>query len=147
MDANAPTSPELRQAETQEKAKELFLAALRGSDEKPPASISLAASRAGVSRATVYRWRDEDDDFAAAWTDAYESGTDRLEDEQTRRGYEGVQKPVFYKGQVVGHVQEFSDTNIAMQLNARRPEKYRTNHKVEHSGGVKIVIAPDDEAL
>jgi hypothetical protein len=132
---------------TREKEREAFLVALRGSADQPPASVTCAAEIAGRSRATFYRWREEDEAFAAAWDDALESGTDRLEKEAIRRAVEGVNKPVFYKGKVVGHITEYSDTMLAMQLNARRPEKYRVNHKVEHTGGVKITIAPDDANL
>ncbi|MBI1188298.1 MAG: terminase [Alphaproteobacteria bacterium] len=130
------------QAETPENARGLFLAKLRTG-----ASVTAAAKIAGVGRATVYRWRDEDEAFAAAWADAYESGTDLLEDEARRRALEGVEKPVFYKGVVVGHVREFSDTMMAMQLNARRPEKYRVNHKVEHAGAVTLRFDRDDGEL
>ena len=136
------TPAEERQARTLEKEREDFLEALREG-----ASVSKAAVFAGLARSTVYRWRSEDEDFARAWDDAYESGTDNLEDEAKRRAFDGVERPVFYKGAVVGHVREYSDTLLMQQLNARRPEKYRTNHKVEHTGGVKITIAPDDAEL
>lgn len=139
---NAPSPAEARQTETQEKAREAFIIALRGG-----ATVSGAAVRAGFSRATAYRWRGEDEAFAAAWDDAYETGTDAIEQEAIRRATQGVNKPVYYKGKVVGHVVEYSDTLLMQQLNARRPEKYRTNHKVEHSGGVKITISPDDAEL
>lgn len=142
-DCGEPRSPaEARQTETQEKARERFLDALATG-----VSVAKAALAGGVSRATVYRWREADEAFAQLWDDAYEAGTDALEDEARRRAVEGTQKPVFYKGEVVGHVREYSDTLLAMQLNARRPEKYRTNHKVEMTGGVKITIAPDDAEL
>ena len=38
-----------------------------------------AVKAAGVSRATVYRWKDEDRDFATAWFDAWEDYVDSLE--------------------------------------------------------------------
>lgn len=136
------SGPEARQSETQEKAREAFLDKLREG-----ASVTAAAQCAGIGRATAYRWAKEDEAFAADWQDAYESGTDALEDEARRRAYEGIDKPIYYKGERVDTIKEYSDTLLAMQLNARRPEKYRTNHKVEHTGGVKITIAPDDAEL
>lgn len=145
-----------RQNRTQEKEREAFLAALREG-----ASVSAAAKKAGVGRSTVYEWRNADEDFAKSWDDAYETGTDALEDEAKRRATVGVQRVKFYKGapiyvpnpadpdgDPVPYVEhEYSDTLLMQQLNARRPEKYRTNHKVEHTGGVKITIAPDDADL
>jgi hypothetical protein len=52
----------------------LFLAALRST-----LGVAPAADAAGVSRATVYRWRTEDTDFAKAWDDAVEGALDDLE--------------------------------------------------------------------
>lgn len=135
-------STENRRERTQEKEREAFLSALREG-----ASVSAAAKKAGVGRSTVYEWRNADDDFARAWDDAYETGTDAIEDEAKRRAVEGTDKPIFYKGAQVATVKEYSDTLLMQQLNARRPEKYRTNHKVEHTGGLKITIAPDDADL
>lgn len=131
-----------RRARTLEKQRAAFCDALREGK-----TVSQAAASIGVGRATVYDWRKADDDFAAAWDDAYETGTDLIEQEAIRRAVEGVDEPVFYKGEVCGHVRKFSDTLLMQQLNARRPEKYRQNHKVEHTGGVKITISPDDAAL
>ena len=38
-----------------------------------------AAQAAGVSRQTVYRWRDEDPEFADQWYEAIENAVDRVE--------------------------------------------------------------------
>lgn len=38
--------------------------------------------------------------------------------EATRRGVEGVDKPIFYKGDVVGHVTEYSDRLLEKMLDA-----------------------------
>jgi hypothetical protein len=152
-DNEALTPVEARQAETLKKAQDRFLEGLRGSK-----SVSGAAKYAGVSRATVYRWREDDPAFAQDWDDAYNTGTDVLEEEATRRATMGVPRMKFYKGQPImvkgadgverPYIEnEMSDTLLMQQLNARRPEKYRTNHKVEHTGGVKVVIGPDDADL
>jgi Homeodomain-like domain len=94
-------------------------------------SISAAAGKIGVSRQAVYRLRASDDEFAHQWEDAYESGTDVYEDEVKRRAVEGTEKPVFYQGEIVGHVREFSDTLLIVALKARRPERYRERFDVE----------------
>lgn len=55
--------------------KEKFLAVLaRG------ASVSKAAAAIAVSRNCVYEHKKADPDFSAAWDDAYDQGTDRIED-------------------------------------------------------------------
>jgi len=42
-------------------------------------TVSHAAQAAGVSRNTVYRWRDEDPEFAILWDEAHEQAVDSVE--------------------------------------------------------------------
>jgi hypothetical protein len=97
-------------------------------------SVTASAGKIGVSRQAVYALRLSDGEFASEWEHAYEAGTDVFEDEVKRRAIEGTDKPIFYQGEVVGHVKEFSDTLLIVALKARRPEKYRDNSKVELGG-------------
>ncbi|MBX3610383.1 MAG: hypothetical protein KF871_10865 [Hydrogenophaga sp.] len=64
------------------------------------ATIGEAAHEAGVDRTTVYRWKEADAEFAAAWDDSLEEGTERLEREAMRRAVVGVEEPVIYQGQL-----------------------------------------------
>lgn len=127
------------------KRKELFLAQLRRG-----ASVGVAATAAGIARSTAYMWRSGDTPaaraFAAAWDDAYEHGTDMMEAVAVQRATAGVERPVFQGGVQVGTVREYSDTLLMQQLNARRPEKYRQNHKIQHEGGVHVVLTSADVA-
>lgn len=82
--------------------------------------VSLACDAAGVGRGTPYAWREQDESFAAAWDVAYEQSIDLLEAEARRRAFEGVKKPVFRGGQIVGEVTEFSDRLLEFLLNGRR---------------------------
>lgn len=95
--------------------------------------VKVACEAAEVGRATVYVWR-KDADFAAAMDSAGEDATDLLEREALRRATEGTVRPVYYKGEECGGVREYSDTLTALLLKARRPDKYRENQKIEHSG-------------
>ncbi len=56
------------------KKQQAFLEALR-----KWLGVAPAADAACVSRATVYRWRSEDPDFAKAWDDAIEAALDDVE--------------------------------------------------------------------
>lgn len=124
--------PPLRQGQsptllTVEKCKKSFLEALRFGS-----SVTRAAECAGMSRPTVYDWRHSDEEFAKAWDDALESGTDRLEDESFRRAHDGVNRPAFYQGQLICdplgqpiYIKEYSDTLMCKLLAARRPSVYR----------------------
>ncbi len=64
------------------------------------ATIGEAAHEAGVNRKTVYRWKESDADFAEAWDESLEEGTELLEREAVRRAVHGVEEPVIYQGQL-----------------------------------------------
>ena len=95
-------------------------------------SATGAAARAGISRRTVYDWREGDAEFARAWDTAVDAGTDRLEDEALRRAAKGTLRPVYQGGKRVGTVREYSDTLLIFSLKGRRPEKYKDRTVVEH---------------
>ena len=81
--------------------------------------MTRAATLAGYTRSTAYRYRAADPTFAVAWDDAYEAGSDWLEDELQRRSHDGWDEPVFYKGEVCGHVRQFSDTLLLLAWSSR----------------------------
>ena len=94
------------------------------------ANVSLAAKSVGLSRARAYAIRSEDEDFAAAWDEAVDEAVDTLEHEARRRAMDGVTKPVFYKGEECGTIQEYSDTLAIFLLKAHRPERYREHYNI-----------------
>lgn len=95
-----------------------------------------ACKIAKIGRSTAYEARQQDETFALAWADVEEATTERMEHEAIRRGVDGVHRDVFYKGEVCGAERHYSDTLLIFMLKARRPEVYRENVKVEHSGNV-----------
>ena len=108
---------------------EVFLEALlEGLHVRDACTVAVVNSR------VAYRRRDEHEAFRLAWAKAIEIGTDALETEAARRAYHGVLKPVFHKGEVCGHVREYSDGLLQFLLRARVPAKYRDNQRFEHSG-------------
>jgi hypothetical protein len=99
-------------------------------------SVTRAARSINADRKTMYRWREEYPEFAVAWDQALEEGADRLEDAATERGADGIEEPIFNKeGDVVGHRVKYSDQLLINQLEARRPDKYRRNLKIEGGAG------------
>jgi hypothetical protein len=98
------------------------------------ANVSAAAKKVRVSRGHMYRLRDEDIEFAAAWDEAVKLGTAALEDEAVRRAKDGTLKPVFYRGEKVGTIREYSDTLLIFLLKARDPDKYAERVKKEVTG-------------
>ncbi len=94
-------------------------------------SLRAAQEISGVNRwSHSMTWIKSDPEYAAAFEVAKEMHIERLEEEADRRGVEGVSKPVFYKGQVVGHTVEHSDTLLMFRLNALAPDKYRYRQHV-----------------
>lgn len=107
---------------------ETFLHALAES-----ANVTSAALHVGINRQHLYRLRDEDDEFRAAWDAAVKLGTGALEDEATRRAKEGWDEPVYYQGDQCGVVRKFSDTLLIFLLKARDPAKYREKLDLTHA--------------
>lgn len=100
--------------------------------------VTAACEAAGVSRSAAYEARQRDEAFALAWHDVEEATTEQMEREAFRRGVNGVKRPVYQGKELVGHVTDYSDTLLIFMLKARRPEKYRERHQVEHSGRVDV---------
>ena len=108
-------------------------------------SVSRSAWAAGITSQTAYKWKvasqntaDPEtgvlrDDFADRWKVAYNDGVDLLEDEMMRRAVQGVERPVYQGGVLVGTVQEYSDTLLSYALRGKKPETYNTERH-EHTG-------------
>ena len=120
-----------------------FLAALAAT-----CSVTRACEAAGMGRRTAYEWREADPEFAARWEKAKRLGAEALEDEGARRAMEGVDEPVFYKGDECGTVRKYSDTLLIFLLKGAMPEKYRDNSKVELTGanGGPVQISDTERA-
>lgn len=84
--------------------------------------VGKACEAVGVSKQTVHNWRSADAEFAENWDRAVEFATEDLEKEARRRAYEGVDEPVFYQGEVCGHIRKYSDTLLMFTIKARKPE-------------------------
>ena len=108
-------------------------------------NVGKACAAVGISRMTAYTWRKDMPDFAQAWDDAMKAGLLALEDEAHRRAFDGVDEPVFYKGDECGTIRKYSDTLAIFLLKAHNPEKYRYNSKVELSGSLAVTSMTDDE--
>lgn len=119
-----------REAAAARARKETFLRALRGEYGTTPKSVAAAAKQAGVERSTVRKWNQDDPVFKEAYDDAFEDGTDIIEDAAIGRAVNGVSTPVYQGGIHVGDKQVYSDGLMQMVLAGRRPERYRTGFEV-----------------
>ena len=95
------------------------------------ATVFHAARAASIDRGTHYAWLKNDPEYARAFSDAEEEAVQNLEAEARRRAVEGVDKPVFYRGQAIGKIRDYSDLLLIFLLKAKRPELYRD--RFDHS--------------
>jgi len=98
-------------------------------------SASARASKCDLS--TVYDWRNDDADFAYAWTLALEVAGDYLEAEARRRAM-GYEVAVYNSaGEEVGEITKYSDRLLVFLLKGAKPDKYgdKFNGKIEHDVG------------
>ena len=77
-------------------------------------TITAAAREAGITRMTAFNHRKADKEFAEAWEQAFEAGTDVLEEVANRRA------------------RQHSDMLLLALLKARRPDVYKERIYNEH---------------
>ena len=98
-------------------------------------NVTVACERTHVPRRTVYQWKQDDPEFAAAFADVLVEATERLEFEARRRAEMGVDKPVWYQGEMVGTEKQYSDTLMIQLLKAHHPAHQQTvTHRI---GGIE----------
>jgi hypothetical protein len=100
-------------------------------------NVQAGCNKAGVSRNSVYRWLEKDETFSLRYEQAKVAYCDLLRQEINRRGARGVLKPVYYQGEKVGTIREYSDTLLIFQAKAKMPE-YRDKVQVEQTGGIDV---------
>ena len=107
--------------------------------------VTEAAEAAHVSTTTVYRWRDGSERCLRDWSAAKAAAADVLRTEARRRAIQGVREPVFFQGEVCGHIQRYSDSLMARLLVAHCTEhKDESTIKLTGVGGdaVKVELQP-----
>lgn len=118
----------------------MFIEAIRGGMHVRDAAIT-----AKVHNATPYDRAKNDPAFALAWKEATKIGVESLEEEAHRRAYHGTEKPVFHKGEICGHIREYSDTLLQFLLKAHKPDVYREKVDHEFAGAITVKIEADDD--
>jgi len=95
-------------------------------------TVGGAAKAAGIARRTAYNRREADKEFAAAWDDAYEEGSDAIVDALVRRAMHGVPRKQYYQGVEIdgSEYREFSDALLLAAAKARRPEQFRERYDI-----------------
>jgi hypothetical protein len=81
-----------------------------------------ASKQAGVSLLFIQQWRKDDDEVDKRILNAAELGTQTLVSAAITRGVYGIDRDVYYKGDVVGQQKEYSDTLLQTLLKAKVKE-------------------------
>lgn len=100
--------------------------------------IRHACEAAGVDRATAWRARQDDEQFAEAEREAMEEGIDRAEQEAFRRAVVGFEEPVIDKGRLAYRYERYVD--------AEGVEHYRILLD-EHGQPVPLTVKKHSDAL
>lgn len=117
------------------------------------AAASRAASPHSKDRhgaaSTFKQLMQRDPEFNADVEEARSQALGRLEAECVRRAVEGVQRPIYQRGELVGHEQVHSDGLLMFALRALDPAKYNEKRQVEVKGDVThrvvgLLISPQD---
>lgn len=113
------------------------------------ASPHSRGQRAATS--TFHEERSRNPEFAQAWTEAEQAALAKVEAEVMRRAMTPVSRPVFSKGELVGHTLEYDNRLLVTLARRLNPEAWSERQRVEHSGavehrhrGVIVEITSDD---
>jgi hypothetical protein len=102
----------------------------------------VAACRAlSIRPQHLYGWMERDAEVAAAIKAAQQIGYAGIEDAALKRAVDGVEKAVYYQGEVVGYETQYSDALMNTILKARVPG-YNPDSNVNHNHTVQVQIMP-----
>jgi hypothetical protein len=88
------------------------------------ASVTEAARRAGMTTQSARRLRLRAPAFRASWDEAQAIIVDELADTAFERAVNGGERPVYSRGQLVGHRTVHHDRLLLSLLSIRDPENY-----------------------
>ena len=97
-----------------------------------------AAAKVGVSPATINYHAKNDPAFREALMMAKLAAMQDVEDQITKRGIEGVDKGIFYKGEQIATEKVYSDTLLMERARALDPSRYGKRSQVDVTANVTI---------
>lgn len=110
-------------------------------------NVTRAAQAAKISRAVHYQWLEKDEKYRKAFAVASEEAARVLRDEAIRRAFEGVLKPIIYKGEVTGFELEYSDTIMIRLMEVLDPDfrRAKTTTTKGKIGETKVDLVTEED--
>ncbi len=95
-------------------------------------NVTRACELTKITRMAVWQREQSDPEFKKRLEHAKQLGADFLEEEATRRAFEGTEEPVgFYMGVSTTVKRNYSDALIQFLLKGLKPEKYKERAQVD----------------
>ena len=132
--ANTSASPAIRHDGLTAERQRIFLETLAATG-----SVGRAAKACGLSRQALYAHRNRADvpAFREAWEVALSCSVAVLADAAFERAIDGVEEPVFWKGEQVGTRQRYNDKLLIALLRARDPFAFCPPSELRHFRNVR----------
>ena len=102
--------------------------------------LNTAARAVGTTPKQVERYTENNDEFAEHVSQSLEIAADVLEAEARRRAVNGIEKGVYYKGDLVATETQYSDTLLIKLLEAKRRQQFGNKIDITHSAPSTILI-------
>ncbi len=98
-------------------------------------SLAYSLREVGVSRNSLNKALNEDTEFSCLYEEALFYASDMLELEARRRAVDGVEKGVYYQGELVDYEKQYSDRLLDVLLKANKANKFanRTDLRIQNN--------------
>jgi hypothetical protein len=93
-----------------------------------------------LNRVGLYQAFEADEEFRKEFDKVRNASMDTAESEAIRRAVDGVNKPIFYMGEIVGYERVYSDQLLARLMSAYRKNWRTTNAEISGPGGEPIPV-------
>ena len=105
--------------------------------------VDLAAQNAGYADTSfIRRLQRKDEEFATSFEEAMNTAMDNLEAEAIRRATDGVDEPVYYRGEEVGSINKKSDQLLMFLLKGNKSKYREKKTDVNVNANVGIALLP-----
>ena len=115
------------------KRQQVFLEVLRTTGNFRQAANAASPHTPGECVATFRGFQRDCPEFAAKIHEAVEEFKESLIQAAVQRGRDGVPRPIYQKGQLVGHEQVYSDNLLLAELRKHFPAEYAQKYDVNHN--------------